>query len=172
MDWAALERMSLSEILSSAMINEKKAIENYNATADLCHKAGNHDIASFFEEQADRETGHYNSLEKRRRALPNKESQTEAPEVMWVTGEQTPAPAIAATIDLDGALAMVEERERNAERFYRKAAQVTKDRAFAAYFDLLADEEAHHNYLILKLRAQMTVRGKIEETDYADLGFS
>lgn len=173
MDSKEIERMSMAEIINTAIINEKMAADNYDRIADECAKVNNEKGAEFFRDQANRERGHFNSLVKcKSKKFRGEDTPALGEVVRWVTDETQIAPEKIATMSFDDALMTVEDREQAAEIFYRQAASVVPDQAVAAFFDSLADEEAHHTYLALRLRTQSEMRGLVEAPEYADLGYA
>jgi rubrerythrin len=173
MDAEKIERMSMAEIINTAIINEKMAADNYDRIADECDKVDNVAGSGFFRDQANRERGHFNSLVKCKSKIFHGEDTPAVGEVVrWVTDETQVAPEQIATMSFDDALRTVEERERSAEIFYRQSASMVTNRAVAAFFENLADEEAHHTYLALKLRSQSEIKGLVDAPEYADLGYA
>lgn len=165
--------MTLTEALNTAIYNEKLASDNYRNLAELCRKAGNDGVAGFFDEQAKRETGHFNSLMKHKSRTPDDAGAAVGEVVKWITKEATAASETSPSVNIDDALQTVEEAEAAAERFYKEAGEnaAGQDEELAALFAKLAEEEAHHGYLAKKIRAKLEVKGSIEPVDYEDLGF-
>lgn len=165
--------MTLIEALNTAIYNEKLASDNYRNLAGLCRKAGNDGVAGFFEEQAKRETGHFNSLMKHKSRMPAGAGAAVGEVVKWLTREATAASGVSPAVNIDDALQTVEEAEAAAERFYREAGQQAagEDGELAALFEKLAEDEARHSYLARKIRAKLEAEGRIEPVDYEDLGF-
>lgn len=172
MDVVAIEKMSVAEVINTAIINEKIAADNYNSIGKEYDKLGKAKMAEFFRDQASREEGHYNRLVKFKSNMTDSVNSPEVGEVMrWVTNEAIfPAEKIAS-MNIDTALKIIEERERIAERFYRISAKAAVDETIADLFIALADEEAHHVYLSQKERFRNEQKGLIEEPAYTDLGY-
>lgn len=163
--------MTSVEILNTAIYNEKLAADHYDSLAALCLKAGNELVADFFVDQANRERGHYNRLLKIKTRGHGDEGPSLGENVRWITSETGAGSQISPDISVDGALRLVEEREKDAAEFYAVVGGKTSDQALAAVFNDLADEEARHHYLARKLRSRMELKGLVEEVDYVDMGF-
>jgi len=163
--------LSQEEALSTAIYNEKLSRDRYANLAAACKKSGNETAAGFFEVQSKREQGHYNRLSKQRdRLFPDSKSEL-GTVVKWVTPETGAGMEDPVNLDLDGALALVEQAEQATEVFYRTQAEAATDGDLAALFARLAEEEAHHAYLAHKIRAKLEMEEKIEPIDYSDLGY-
>jgi rubrerythrin len=154
-----METMTATELLDSALANEKVTADNYETIASVYQRSDAADIAEFFREQANRGRGHYNYLERVRLAIDrNAPSLDHSALPPYDTTADNIGRFLAAG-DLKGALQLVEERERDAEWFYRKAARTAKDKALAAVFNFLADDEEFHRQLALRQQGIYKRRG-------------
>ncbi len=162
--------MTGAEAVNTAIYNEKIAADHYQRLAETCRKAGNNTVADFFVDQSKRETGHYNRLFKFKDNHPAYSTGSVGEAVKWVTREASAGTQAPLSVDLDDALQVVEEAERNAETFYLQAGADADDKELSELFGWLADEEAHHLYLAQKIRAKLEQGGVIEPPDYDDLG--
>jgi rubrerythrin len=163
--------MTSAEILNTAIYNEKLAADHYDSLAVLCLKAGNKLVADFFVDQANRERGHFNRLLKLKTRRHGFDSPALGENVRWIVSETGAGSQVSPDITVDEALRLVEEREKEAVKFYTVIAEKTSDQVLSAMFKALADEEASHQYLARNLRSRMEMKGLVEEVDYVDLGF-
>ncbi len=165
--------MSIPEIINTAIYNEKMASDFYLNIANMLKKVNNAECADFFMDQAEREKGHYNSLFKYKSKIEDGGSQAVGETVKWVTKETGAGQEVRADISIDDALHIVEERESDAETFYNQAAEKCgDDEELRKLFLKLAEEEAHHHYLIQKMRTTYEQKGVIEAPDMDELGYA
>lgn len=165
-----VESMTIDEILNTAIYNEKLAYDNYNGISEMLRKAKNVLAADFFLDQANREKGHFNSLMKLKEKVSPGSLLPVGEDIKWMTPDSGYDANVG--ISLSDALSIVEEKEHNADQFYRKAAIKTLDPEARKLFTQLAEEEAHQHYLIRKARTLFEEKGVLEPTDYEDLGFA
>ena len=165
-------QMTISEVINTAIYNEKLASDFYINIANMLRKIDNTACADFFEDQAAREEGHYNSLFKYKTKVEGDVSQPVGEGIKWVTQETGAGQDVRADISIDDALQLVEEREDGAEKFYRQAAENCDDKELCELFTKIAKDEAYHHYLIQKLRSAYEQKGVIEPPDYDELGYA
>ena len=160
--------ISSEQVINSAIYNERLAMEHYVSLADVLDKAGDAAAAQFFTDQGNREKGHFNSLMKYKEKMFPDSKIAVGETLKWITREVTEESSVKA--GLEDALKVVEEAERNAEKFYRDAIAGAEDQEARQLFEKLADDEARHCRIMGRLRARLEAKGTIEPPDFADLG--
>ena len=161
--------MDTLQALNSAIYNERLAMEHYSALAEVVGKSGDPSVAQFFEDQSNREKGHFNSLMKQKeRLFPEGSDVAVGETVKWITREVTAESGAQA--GLDDALKVVEEAEKTAQKFYLDAAKGTEDQEVKELFEKLAEEEDRHHRTMGRLRVILETKGKIDPPDFEDLG--
>ncbi|MDH5757561.1 MAG: hypothetical protein OEZ55_12940, partial [Nitrospinota bacterium] len=149
--------ISSEQVINSAIYNEKLAMEHYAALSKVLKKAGDSGAAQFFEDQGNREKGHFNSLMKYKEKMFPDSKVAVGETIKWITREVTDEAGTQA--GLDDALKVVEEAEKTAEKFYRDAIAQAEDAEARELFEKLADDEARHFHIMGRLRARLEEKG-------------
>ncbi|MEE8484891.1 MAG: ferritin family protein [Nitrospinota bacterium] len=161
-----INKMTMTEVLHSALVNEKGASDAYKELSQIFGIANKPILERVFIEMSNVEKGHYKRLLKALSCYEDQEVFSED-EAAWTTSEtllRLETEGISDEIDLDGmdmkeAVDLFKNNEKDSEAFYLSAAQKTERKDLQALFKNLAEEEAKHHRLINKIVTHALMRG-------------
>jgi rubrerythrin len=173
-----INQMTMSEVLHSAIKNEKVASEVYKTISKIFGDENVPDLEKIFLEMSSVEQGHHNRLAK---ALSCYEEDKPLPEekAAWTTHEMLSLEALnlikkdwlshntnANIMRLEDTVAMIKNKEKESEAFYLSAAEMTERKDLQALFRSLAEEEAKHHRLINRIVIHALTRHRAVEGRY------
>ncbi len=160
-----INQMTMTEVLHSAIMNEKAASNAYKALSQIFSNANRPVLEKVFIEMSNVEKGHYKRLLKALNCYEEQKVFSED-EAAWITSEtllRIETEGISEEIDLDSmdlkeAVTLFKNSEKDSEAFYLSAATKTDRKDLQALFKNLAEEEAKHHRLINKIVTHALMR--------------